>query len=63
MEVNWHRERKVYSQAYERIKEFVQINIIDIKKCVLYVKWVATILRMQAYLLRYRKQITKMVCR
>ena len=55
MEVNWHRERKVYSQAFERIKEFVQINIIDIKKCVLYVKWVATILRMQAYLLRYRK--------
>ena len=32
MEVNWHRERKVYSQAFERIKEFVQINIIDMKE-------------------------------
>ena len=32
VETTWHRERGVYSQAFERIEEFVQINIIDIKE-------------------------------
>ena len=31
-ETNWHKEREVYSQAFESIEKFVQVNIIDMKE-------------------------------
>ena len=34
METNLHIEREVYSQAFESIKEFAQVNIIIWKKCI-----------------------------
>ena len=66
VETNWHIEREVYSQPFESIEEFVQVNIIDMKEvhCVKIIRtlhqsqireWVATNLRMQAYLLRIWK--------
>ena len=65
-------EREVYSQAFESIEEFVQINIIDMKEvhCMkniatlyqsLIVKWAATNLRMQAHLLRLWKKVTNTI--
>ena len=32
VEKNWYTEREVYSQAFENIEEFVQINYIDMRE-------------------------------
>ena len=42
VEIIWHREREVYSQAFGSMKEFVQIIIIDMKE-VHYIKYIRTL--------------------